>query len=34
MQAKSELSLAEKMEEWKAWEPLETEAPRGQWEWP
>eukprot|EP00794_Sanderia_malayensis_P007540 gene7539-8377_t len=34
MQAKSELSLAEKMEEWKAWEPLQTEAPPGQWKWP
>jgi len=34
MQAKSELSLAQKMEEWKAWEPLQTKAPQGQWDWP
>ncbi|OBZ90164.1 NADH dehydrogenase [ubiquinone] 1 alpha subcomplex subunit 5 [Choanephora cucurbitarum] len=33
-QAEDELSLASKMEEWKAWEPLETPIPEGQWVYP
>ncbi|KAL1919265.1 uncharacterized protein VTP21DRAFT_1957 [Calcarisporiella thermophila] len=34
MQAEDELSLVGKMEEWKAWEPLEVEPPARQWEYP
>ncbi|KAF5375042.1 hypothetical protein D9758_000248 [Tetrapyrgos nigripes] len=32
--AGDELSLASKMAEWKAWEPLEEKPERGQWEYP
>ncbi|KIM48166.1 hypothetical protein M413DRAFT_439887 [Hebeloma cylindrosporum] len=31
--ASDELSLATKMVEWKAWEPLEEKPERGQWEY-
>ncbi|KAI8376957.1 ETC complex I subunit conserved region-domain-containing protein [Blakeslea trispora] len=34
LQAEDELSLASKMEEWKAWESLETPIPEGQWVYP
>ncbi|KAI7900872.1 ETC complex I subunit conserved region-domain-containing protein [Cokeromyces recurvatus] len=34
MQAEDELKLVGKMEEWKAWEPLETPIPKGQWVYP
>ncbi|XP_033106520.1 NADH dehydrogenase [ubiquinone] 1 alpha subcomplex subunit 5-like [Anneissia japonica] len=34
LQAQAELSLARKMLEWKAWEPLIEDAPEGQWKWP
>ncbi|KAI8993278.1 ETC complex I subunit conserved region-domain-containing protein [Pilobolus umbonatus] len=34
IQAKEELSLVGKMEEWKAWEQLETPIPAGQWVYP
>lgn len=34
MQAEDELKLVGKIEEWKAWEPLETAAPEGQWVYP
>lgn len=34
MQAEEELKLVAKIEEWKAWEPLETPAPQGQWVYP
>ncbi|CEI87388.1 hypothetical protein G6F70_000269 [Rhizopus microsporus] len=34
MQAQDELNLVAKMEEWKAWEPLETPIPEGQWKYP
>jgi NADH dehydrogenase (ubiquinone) 1 alpha subcomplex subunit 5 len=33
MQAKDELTLVPKMEEWKPWEPLETPVPKGQWDY-
>eukprot|EP00040_Diaphanoeca_grandis_P005314 m.32302 g.32302 ORF g.32302 m.32302 type:complete len:124 (-) comp16622_c0_seq1:173-544(-) len=32
--AQKELSLAEKMLEWKAWEPLEEQPSQDQWKWP
>lgn len=31
IQANDELSLVEKMADWQVWEPLESEAPPGQW---
>ncbi|PKY47447.1 hypothetical protein RhiirA4_522596 [Rhizophagus irregularis] len=31
VQAEDELKLVAKMEEWKPWESLEVETPRGQW---
>ncbi|GJE86079.1 complex I NDUFA5 subunit family protein [Phanerochaete sordida] len=31
--AQDELSLVQKMAEWKAWEPLEEKPPAGQWEY-
>ncbi|XP_071499073.1 NADH dehydrogenase [ubiquinone] 1 alpha subcomplex subunit 5-like [Diadema setosum] len=34
LQAEAELSLARKMADWKAWEPLAGDAPPGQWKWP
>ncbi|XP_054751610.2 NADH dehydrogenase [ubiquinone] 1 alpha subcomplex subunit 5-like [Lytechinus pictus] len=34
LQAEAELSLARKMADWKAWEPLRGDAPPGQWKWP
>ncbi|XP_037782879.1 NADH dehydrogenase [ubiquinone] 1 alpha subcomplex subunit 5-like [Penaeus monodon] len=34
VQAEKELSLARKMLEWKAWEPLVQDPPKGQWQWP
>ncbi|RKP07553.1 ETC complex I subunit conserved region-domain-containing protein [Thamnocephalis sphaerospora] len=32
MQAEDELKLISKMIQWKAWEPLEEPAPKGQWD--
>jgi len=32
LQAEDELRLVAKMEEWKAWEPLEVPIPKGQWD--
>lgn len=34
IQAKNELSLAEKMLIWKPWQKLTQEAPLNQWTWP
>lgn len=34
LQAQDELKLVGKMEEWKAWESLETPIPEGQWQYP
>jgi NADH dehydrogenase (ubiquinone) 1 alpha subcomplex subunit 5 len=34
IQAEEELKLVAKIEEWKAWEPLETPIPQGQWVYP
>lgn len=34
MQAEDELKLVGKIEEWKAWEPLETPPVEGQWVYP
>ncbi|KAI8638975.1 ETC complex I subunit conserved region-domain-containing protein [Parasitella parasitica] len=34
MQAEDELKMVAKMEEWKAWEPLEAPIPKGQWVYP
>jgi NADH dehydrogenase (ubiquinone) 1 alpha subcomplex subunit 5 len=34
IQAEEELKLVAKMEEWKAWETLETPIPQGQWVYP
>ncbi|XP_014485660.1 PREDICTED: NADH dehydrogenase [ubiquinone] 1 alpha subcomplex subunit 5 [Dinoponera quadriceps] len=34
LQVKSEISLAQKMLEWKPWEKLMQEAPANQWAWP
>ncbi|KAG1148459.1 hypothetical protein G6F37_002474 [Rhizopus arrhizus] len=34
LQAKDELNLVGKMEEWKAWEQLEVPIPEGQWQYP
>ncbi|XP_031825410.1 NADH dehydrogenase (ubiquinone) subunit ND-13B [Nomia melanderi] len=34
IQAKNELSLAEKMRLWKPWESLVEESPPHQWDWP
>ena len=31
LQAQAELGLVGKMKEWKAWEPLATPPPPGQW---
>jgi NADH dehydrogenase (ubiquinone) 1 alpha subcomplex subunit 5 len=33
-QAEDELKLVGKMEEWKAWEPLEVPIPANQWKYP
>ncbi|CEP16699.1 hypothetical protein [Parasitella parasitica] len=34
MQAEDELKMVAKIEEWKAWEPLEAPIPKGQWVYP
>lgn len=34
VQAENELLLARKILGWKSWEPLATEAPEIQWDWP
>ena len=31
VQAEQELKLVEQMAQWKAWEPLEEQAPENQW---
>ncbi len=33
-QAQAELSLAQKVAQWKAWGKLEEPAPQAQWKWP
>lgn len=33
-QAEDELSLCNKMQDWKPWEPLQTPSPENQWKWP
>ncbi|KAI9318369.1 ETC complex I subunit conserved region-domain-containing protein [Dichotomocladium elegans] len=33
IQAEEELKLVAKMEEWKAWEPLQVPVPKGQWQY-
>jgi NADH dehydrogenase (ubiquinone) 1 alpha subcomplex subunit 5 len=34
IQAEEELKMVAKIEEWKAWEELETPIPQGQWVYP
>ncbi|KAL9544547.1 hypothetical protein MBANPS3_007564 [Mucor bainieri] len=34
IQAEEELKMVAKIEEWKAWEPLEAPIPKGQWVYP
>lgn len=33
-QAERELSLTSKMEEWRPWQPLLSDPPPNQWQWP